>query len=320
MRRHAGRCLVLGGCGFIGANVVEKLVVEGYDVRVFDVPTASRANLAVVESQIEFFAGSFLNQEELEAALENVDFVCHLAGTTLPANSNSRPIFDVESNVLGTINLLRASVQHHVKRLVFASSGGTVYGQPQTIPISEDHPTEPMCSYGITKLMIEKYLRLYRQLHGLDYTVLRIANPYGKYQKLTGDQGAAGIFLARVSQGQTITIWGDGSVLRDYVYVEDVADAFTRALTHTSADRVFNIGSGVGTSLRDLLHKIERVTGIAARVEFLPARTVDVSANILDSTRANKSLNWRAESDLDTGLRKTWARLSGSQAKVAAVR
>jgi UDP-glucose 4-epimerase len=161
-------------------------------------------------------------------------------------------------------------------------------------------------------------LQLYRHLHGLDYTILRIANPYGKYQKFTGEQGAVGIFLARVSEGQTITIWGDGSVARDYVYVGDVARAFVKALTHDSTYRVFNIGTGVGTSLLELLRKIERVTGITPVVQFSDGRPVDVSTNILDPTRANKHLDWRAETDCDAGLRETWLWLSESKARAAA--
>jgi UDP-glucose 4-epimerase len=314
------RCLILGGCGFIGSNLVEKLLAESYLVRVFDSPHASRSNLASNESQCEFFAGNFLNSADLDGALEGVDFVCHLVGTTLPADSNNRLGFDVESNVIGTINLLQACVSHRIRRIVFASSGGTVYGEPLSMPISEDHPTDPRCSYGITKLMIEKYLRLYRHLHGLDYTVLRIANPYGRYQRLAGEQGAVGVFVAGVSQGQTITIWGDGSAARDYVYVEDVADAFVKALTQDSTYRVFNIGTGVGTSLLDLLRKIERVTGMTAKVEFAAARPGDVSTNVLDSTRANRYLNWSAETDCETGLRKTWAWLSGKNAKAEVAR
>jgi UDP-glucose 4-epimerase len=318
MHKRQSSCLVLGGCGFIGSNVVEHLLDEGYRVRVFDTPSASRANLAAVESQIDFIKGDFLNEADLDGAMRGMDFVVHLVGTTLPANSNHRPVYDIESNLLGTISLLQVSVRHKVRRVVFASSGGTVYGEPREVPITEEHPTDPLCSYGIAKLAIEKYLRLFQHLHGLDYTVLRISNPYGKYQKFTGEQGAVGIFLARVSEGQTITIWGDGSVTRDYVYVGDVARAFVKALTQDSAYRVFNIGTGVGTSLRGLLGKIERVTGITPVVVFSEGRPVDVSTNILDSTRASKYMNWRAETDCDMGLRKTWSWFFENKAKATA--
>lgn len=313
------RCLVLGGCGFMGSNIVEALVAAGYQIRVFDTPTASRANLFSVASDIEFVEGDFAIANDVDGALENVEFVIHLIGTSLPAGSNVNPALDVESNVVRTIRLLEASVHHGVKRVLFASSGGTVYGEPHKIPIPEDHPTEPLCSYGITKLMIEKYLRLFHYLHGLDYTILRIANPYGKYQKLTSEQGAVGVFLSHIMDGKTITIWGDGSVTRDFIYVEDVANAFVKALTQQSPYRVFNIGSGVGLSLRELLSRMERITGIKPKVEYSAGRPIDVSTNVLDSTRANECMDWRAETDCETGLRKTWGWIASDRTHIAAV-
>ena len=315
---HRGLCLVLGGYGFIGSNLVERLIATGYGVRIFDKPTASRADLALVESQIDFRAGDFLNEEDVDEALQGVDFVFHLVGTTLPANSNTRPVFDVESNVVATIRLLEASRRHGIKRLVFASSGGTVYGEPKSIPIPEDHPTDPLCSYGISKLAIEKYLRLYGHLYGLDYTILRVANPYGRYQRISADQGVVPVFLARIRDGKTITIWGDGSVTRDYVYVEDVTNAFVKALTQESPYRVFNIGSGVGISLLELLVKMEQITGIKPRVEYTASRPVDVSINVLDSTRAREYMNWHAETDIETGLRSTWSWVCGGGREVSA--
>jgi UDP-glucose 4-epimerase len=162
--------------------------------------------------------------------------------------------------------------------------------------------------------VIEKYLELYSNLHGLNYTILRIANPYGKYQKLTAEQGAIGVFLDRISENETITIWGDGSVVRDYIYVGDVANAFVKALTQDSPYRVFNIGTGVGISLRNLLSAMEKVTGVKPKVEYAPGRQVDVSINVLDSTRAHRYMNWHAETDCETGLRKTWSWLCGNKA------
>lgn len=298
--------------------MVEELLKQDYPVRILDVPTSNRDNLASVISAIEFVEGNFSNTADIEAALEQVDFVIHLVGTTLPANSNSQPAFDVESNVIGTIRLLELCIRHNIKRFVFASSGGTVYGKAQELPITEDHPTNPLCSYGISKLAIEKYIRLFHHLHGLDYTILRIANPFGRYQKLAGEQGAVGVFLARINESKTITIWGDGSVTRDYIYAEDVARAFVKALSHSSEHRLFNIGTGIGLSLRDLIAKIERITGTKVQVEYSAGRTIDVSTNILDPTRANRFLNWRAATDCDTGLRKTLEWICSSKPRLAA--
>jgi UDP-glucose 4-epimerase len=317
--KHQGLCLVTGGCGFIGTNLVEKLINEGYRVRVFDMPSANRANLTTIGSEVDFIAGNFLDGAEVDRALEDAEFVFHLVGTTLPSSSNKNPVFDVQSNVVATIRLLEASVRHNVKRVLFASSGGTVYGEPEKIPITEDHPTNPLCSYGITKLTIEKYLKLFHQLHGLDYTILRIANPYGRYQKAISGQGLIGVLLERVREGQAITIWGDGSVKRDYIYVGDVVDAFLAALKQTSPYRIFNIGTGVGTSIMDLLRMLTQVTGIKPRVEYSAGRPVDVSINVLDSMRANRYLDWRAQTDCETGLQRTWDWISNNRTLNAAV-
>jgi UDP-glucose 4-epimerase len=313
------QCLVLGGCGFMGSNLVEQLLDVGYRVRVFDTPTVNRINLAPVEARIGFFGGDFSNAHDVDGALQDIDFVIHLVGTTLPADSNSRPSFDIESNVVGTIGLLQACVRHRIRRVVFASSGGTVYGEPEKIPIPEVHPTNPLCSYGIAKLAIEKYLQLFHHLYGLDYTILRVANPYGKYQKLTSGQGLIGVLLARIREGKTITIWGDGSVVRDYIYIDDVVRAFLKALTHTSNHRIFNIGTGVGTSILDLLTKIAQVTGIKPKVEYSVGRPVDISRNVLDSTRANECLDWRAQTDCGTGIQKTWDWICSGRPHIAAV-
>lgn len=307
MRRDKNRCLILGGAGFIGVNLVSKLLAHGYSVRVFDRSASGRLNLASFESEIEFIEGDFLDVPLVNHVLQDVDFVFHLVGTTLPATSNEDPLYDVESNVLGTIRLLQACVHHNVKRLIFSSSGGTIYGVPREVPVDENHPTDPVCSYGITKLTIEKYLRLFHQLHGLDYTILRTANPYGKYQNIQRKQGAVGVFMACVREGKPITICGDGSVTRDYIYVEDVAAAFVKALSQHSQYRIFNIGTGVGTSLCELLAKIERVVGVRAEIEYAPVRVCDVPINVLNSTRAQEHMNWSVETDLDSGLRETYA-------------
>ncbi len=295
---------------------MERLLTEGYRIRILDRSSAGCRNLASVKGKFEFLQGDFLNPADVEKALQDIDFVFHLVGTTLPISSNENPVFDIESNVVGTIHLLQACVRHRLKKVVFSSSGGTVYGQPNRLPIQEDDPTNPICSYGVTKLTVEKYLQLLYHLHGLDYTILRIANCYGKNQKVTGAQGAIGVFLSHIMQGKPITIWGDGSTTRDYVHVEDVADAFVKALTQSSKYRVFNIGTGVGTSLRDLLDKMERITSMKPRVEYVTGRVADVPLNILDSRRAQEHMGWRFKIDCETGLRKTWTWLTGKEAQV----
>jgi UDP-glucose 4-epimerase len=185
-----------------------------------------------------------------------------------------------------------------------------VYGTPQRIPISEDHPTDPISSYGITKLTIEKYLKLYRELHGLEYCVLRLANPYGEGQRTDRGQGAVAVFLDRVAGGMPIEIWGDGSVVRDYIYVGDVVEAMTAAAFGDAPSRLYNIGSGQGTSLLELVDAIGAVTGRKPSIDFKPSRPFDVPASVLDISRARRELGWQPRTTLGEGLRRTfeWAR------------
>ena len=190
--------------------------------------------------------------------------------TTLPKSPNADPVFDVKSNVLGTVRLLTHAVKFGLKKIIFGSSGGTVYGAPAQLMIPETHPTNPVCSYGISKLAIEKYLGLFYHLQGLDYTVLRIANPFGERQRTQASQGAVAVFLGKVLRGEPVEIWGDGSVVRDYIYIADVVDALLIALEQTSSEHVFNIGAGRGHSLNEVLDGIEKVTGHLANRQYLP--------------------------------------------------
>lgn len=169
---------------------------------------------------------------------------------------------------------------------MFLSSGGTVYGIPKYLPIDELHPTDPLCSYGISKLTIEKYLDLYRLLYGIDYVVLRISNLYGERQRLIAAQGAAAVFLGKALKGEKVTIWGDGSVARDYIYIADVIDSLIAVMNYFGKERIFNVGSGVARTLLELIEVIESVAGRKVDLEFKPSRTFDVPVNSLDIRRA----------------------------------
>ena len=246
------------------------------------------------------------NKVRLDRALRGVEVVFHLAGTTDPKTSNDDPAYDVESNVLSTLRLLDACLAAGVRKVVFNSSGGTVYGVPGMLPVREDHPTDPICSYGITKLTIEKYLDLYRRLHGLDYVALRVSNAYGEGQNPDRGQGAVAAFTARVARRQPIEVWGDGSVTRDYVHVEDVARALVMAAERTPQDRLLNVGSGVGTTLNELIDLIREVTGRDAEVRYTSGRAFDVPALVLDTHRIQEQIGWHPQVMLDEGLRRTW--------------
>jgi UDP-glucose 4-epimerase len=297
--------LVLGGGGFMGSFIVDALLARGDAVRIFDRPSLVRYREFSPSEPVEWQEGDFQSAADLAAAVQGIDVVFHLVSTTLPKSSNDDPEFDVTSNVVGTIRLLDLSIRRGIRKVIFISSGGTVYGRPTTLPVGEDHPTEPIVSYGISKLAIEKYLRLYHELHGLEYAVLRVANPYGERQRVNAAQGAVAVFLHRALADQPIQIWGDGSVVRDYIHVSDVVDAFLAAAAYRGSQRVFNIGSGTGCSLNELLGHIESLLGRPVRREYLAARSFDVPASVLDITRAREVLGWSPSVSLRDGLART---------------
>lgn len=299
------RCLVLGGRGFIGSHLVDALLNRGYLVRCFDRPHIQPLSQSHLEhSRFELCEGDLVSEADVASALEGCYACFHLVSTTLPKSSNADPIFDVESNVLGTIRLLTQAVKYGLKKIVFVSSGGTVYGVPKQSPILETHSTDPTCSYGIAKLAIEKYLHLFHFLHGLDYAVLRLANPFGEGQRLHASQGAVAVFLGKVLRGEPVEIWGDGSVVRDYIHIRDVVDALLASLQRTTEEHIFNIGSGRGHSLNELIDAIENVTGCTASRRYLAARQFDVPANVLSIARAKELLDWSPRIGFEDGLKK----------------
>lgn len=303
------RCIVIGGGGFIGSHVCETLLAEKHNVTVFDTETAPNLDRLRQKGAV-IFIGDFFNSNDIRRSLENQDAVFHLFSTTVPQTSNDDPAHDVETNVMGTLRLLDQAKQAGVKKVILASSGGTVYGIPQEIPINESHPTNPTCSYGITKLTIEKYLHLYWTLYGLDYCVLRISNAYGERQRPTTTQGVIPVFLKRALHDDELIVWGDGSVMRDYIFVTDISQAFVQTLTFSGEMKVFNIGSGQGHSLRDVIQIIERVTGRTMKVKYTEGRSFDVPISVLDISRAKNYLHWTPTISLFEGIARTYAWMS----------
>ena len=297
------KACVIGGNGFIGSHLVDGLRQAQWDVVVFDrVDERFRARL----QDVEYIFGDLSDRDLLAEALSGVDVVFHLAYTTIPQTSNNDPTFDVRTNVLDFIGLLEVCVKVNVPRVIFLSSGGTVYGIPSQTPVPENHPTDPISSYGITKLAIEKYLALFKRLYGIEYTVLRPANPFGERQNPEGDQGALTVFLGKIARGLPIVIWGDGTVIRDYIYVGDLVDACLAALSVKSGYRVFNIGSGQGISLNQLIETISRAIPAKFNVEYKEGRIFDVPELVLDVSRAKYHLNWSARTSLEDGIKRTW--------------
>lgn len=294
--------VVVGGCGFIGQNLVRALRARMLKVSVFDL------TLPAVEARIdgvEYIAGSFLDQEALRSSLAGADLCFHLAATTLPASANRDVVYDLETNIGGSVGLLEACAWSGVKRVIFLSSGGTVYGVPKITPISESHALDPIGAYGVSKVAIEKYLHLYLHLRDLDYRIIRLSNPYGPGQSPQRAQGAIPIFLHRVLNHQPVVIWGDGEIVRDFIYIDDVSEAICKVALGKSSERIFNVGSGSGTSLNELLERAQDVCGIVAQVQYQPARSFDVPVSVLDTSRIRAVFKWTPRVSLDDGLRRT---------------
>lgn len=296
------RILVIGGCGFIGSHIVDALIAQGHHLRVLDMrPEAFRSPLPGVE----YVKGSFLCEEALEAALRDVDAVIHTVSTTVPATSNQDPKGDIEDNLVGTVRLLQVMRRNQVRKLVFLSSGGTIYGIPHAEMVSEDHPTKPISSYGIVKLAIENYLHMEHMLHGLNYIALRAANPYGPRQGRAGLQGIIGTYLWKVASGDPVEIWGDGSVVRDFIAVQDLAEATAMAL-EASINGCFNIGSGEGASVKEIVELTARITGRDIKPIYKPGRGFDVPRIVLDISRIRNAICWKPKTRLEAGIRDNW--------------
>ncbi|KTD14154.1 UDP-galactose-4-epimerase [Legionella gratiana] len=293
--------LVLGANGFIGSHLVDSLVEQGCSVRVL-ARTTSTHSTNIHSKHVQYIRGDFVKELDIANAMQGCDICFHLISTVLPKTSNLDPIFDLETNLVGSVKLLNHAVKSGIKKIIFLSSGGTIYGTPLYLPIDENHPTNPICSYGITKLAIEKYLALYNQLYGLDYTILRLSNPFGERQRINSMQGAVAVFLGKALSNEPIEIWGNGTVVRDYIHISDVISAMLQSITYVGAEHIFNIGSGQGISLNEVLDEIERVTQFEVKRRYTEGRVFDISTSILSIERAIKELKWAPKVSFTEGL------------------
>lgn len=298
------RVLMMGGLGFIGSHLSRLLVQEGYRVRVFDKLYGSRHLISDIENKIEIVEGDAEKNEDVLRAMDDVDVAVDLIHTTVPSASMMNASYDAQSNVVSHVGWLAQLKKTPLKKIIYISSGGTVYGIPQRNLISEDHPTEPISSYGITKLSIEKYVAMFARNQGIDYRICRPSNVYGEGQHLHLGQGAVGVFLEQGLKKQPIEIWGDGTIQRDYLYVVDMARAIVRIMNYRGKERVFNISTGAGHSLNDILEIIRKDLNIAIEVRYLPSRAFDVPVNVLDNSRLRLATDWIPQTDLATGMRR----------------
>jgi len=304
------RALVTGGAGFIGSTLVDRLLHDGWEVDVVD--NLSTGSLANLEGASQSSAFAF---HELDVTADGLgdlvarvtpDVVFHLAAQMDVRVSVARPMFDATVNILGSLNLLEAACAAGVRKVVFASSGGTIYGETETIPTSEDAPQHPESPYGVAKKSVVDYLYYYRAQRGLEYTALALANVYGPRQDPYGEAGVVAIFAALLLAGEQATIFGDGAQTRDFVFVDDVVDAFARAADRADG-MLLNIGTGVETSVRELYDVMAAATQVDQEPRLAPARTGELQRNALDAHRATTELGWSPQVSLRDGIARTLA-------------
>lgn len=269
--------LILGAAGFIGTNLTKKLASnKGDKITLVDKSINYFVNILKYKfSNVEIMESS-LDENEDFSILEGQDIVYHLVSTNVPTTSNQHISQDIKANVLFSSNLFEACVKHGVKKVVFISSGGTVYGKEATCPLSENTPTNPISSYGVQKITIEKLLYLYSYMYGLDYRIIRLANPYGPYQRPNGVLGAVTTFTYKALKGEQIQVYGDGSVIRDFIYIDDAVRAILNIVNGDNKHRTFNLGCGYGTSIKDVLKSIEHALNLKLNILYTESRSVDV--------------------------------------------
>jgi len=301
------KILVTGGTGFIGSFVVEALLSNGHEVRVIANGRQLPVYLQKLSNQITYYQGDFGETDVLEKALPGCDAVIHLAWSTVPKQTRGATAYEFSGNLNSNINLVEKCIDFNIDKFVFISSGGTVYGIPEQIPVGENHPQNPISNYGLGKLTMEKLLYLYHHNQKFNYTVLRVSNAYGERQNLYKNQGVIGVWLKNISQNKPIEIWGDGSVVRDYVYVQDVAHAVLNALAKVKSADIYNIGGGgKGHSLNDIIDVIKVGLGISFEVNYKPSRNFDVPVNVLDISKAIAEIGYQPTIDLSEGISRTW--------------
>jgi len=301
------RCCLIGGAGFIGGHLVRALEKTGREVLVIDLREPQSVSLP---STTAYLQGDIRQQAFIAEALRGVDEIVDLAYSSVPKTSYEDPISDITDNLPGSVALFEVASSLPIRKMLFLSSGGTIYGEPRTVPITEDHPTHPISPYGITKLALEKYAQMYHRTHGLPIVCARPSNPYGEGQRPFVGQGFIATAMASMLIGREIQIFGPRGTVRDYLYVGDLAKALVAVLDSGVPGECYNIGSTIG---RSNLEVVERITisakrdGVDPCIKRVAPRSFDVSINVLDSEKLKSVSGWRPEMDFDAGIERTWA-------------
>ncbi|MDR2067135.1 MAG: NAD-dependent epimerase/dehydratase family protein [Endomicrobium sp.] len=298
------KVLVTGGAGFIGSNIVDALVEKKNSVVVID--NLSSGKKENVNKQAKFYKVDICDQKKVLEIFkqERPQIVIHHAAQIDVRKSLADPVFDVNVNIIGSINILSACVQTKVKKIIFASSGGTIYGESKTIAPKEDSMPNPLSPYGIAKNSVENYIKFYSEIYGLEYTILRYGNVFGPRQDPYGEAGVVAIFAQRMLKNENIMVFGDGKQMRDYVYVWDVVDANIKSLTK-GKNEVINIGMAKAISVNKLVEVMSKVSGYKKRAIYKPRRDGELFKSFLSINKAKKVLGWSPKITLDRGIKIT---------------
>ncbi len=298
------KILVTGGAGFIGSSIVDRLIADNYEVAVVD--DLSSGMEENINKKARFYKLN-IQDPEIETVFkkEHPDIINHQAAQIDVRRSIDDPLYDAGTNVLGTINILQNCIRHKIKKVIFASSGGAVYGEQQTFPASESHPLRPISPYGITKMITEQYLYYYKTVFGLDYTSLRYSNVYGPRQDPFGEAGAIAIFIQKMLDNEQVVINGSGEQTRDFVFVEDVVEANILAIKNSFSESIFNIGTGTETTINEIFRNLKEITGLSTENTYGPPKAGEQLRSVIECTKAEKILNWRPEISLSDGLKRT---------------
>ena len=298
------KILVTGGAGFIGSNIVDALIEKKHKVVIVD--NLATGNIKNVNKKAKFYKVSVCDRKKIDEIFkkEKIDIVIHHAAQLDVRKSVEDPCFDADVNIKGALNILEACKNTKVKKIIFASSGGTIYGECGTKAPDEKAFANPLSPYGVAKLSVEHYIKAYSALYGLKYTILRYANVYGPRQDVNGEAGVVAIFIGRMSQNKEFFIFGDGKQLRDYVYVKDVVSANIKSLTKGN-NEVINIGTNKTTSVTKLAQELSKIMGYEKKPIFKPKRNGELFKSFLNISKAKKVLGWEPKVDIIKGLEST---------------
>jgi len=298
------KIVVTGGAGFIGSNIVDELIAKKHTVTIID--NLATGNIRNVNKKAKFYKVSVCDKKEIDKIFEKekFDVVIHLAAQLDVRKSVADPCFDADVNIKGTLNILEACKNNKVKKIIFSSSGGTIYGECGLKAPDEKVFANPLSPYGVAKLSVEHYIKAYSALYGLKYTILRYANVYGPRQDVNGEAGVVAIFIGKMTSNKEVFVFGDGKQLRDYVYVKDVVSANVKALTKGN-NEIINIGTQKTFSVNQLVKELSKIINYQQKAIYKPKRSGELFKSFLNISKAKKVLGWEPKVDIVKGLKNT---------------